>query len=193
MQVPDLNANKPADRLQALLPQLFEVDEVSGSAFLRLQVTSEITLALPLDCVEETQLLTPEAITPMPNMPHHVLGLMRMRGQVLWLSSLAHLLGITTEHERAYRYEAVVLRLDNMTSASIVDDSGSAYIGVAVNQIKGSLRLTDDDIEAISHDLPPALLPHLSGQVTRDGEVLFVLNPAALAKQQNASPALANA
>lgn len=148
MQSPDSTTAKPADRLQQLLPQLFAADERSGTAFLRLQVTPDMAMVLPLDCVEETQLLSPQEITPMPNMPPHIIGLMRMRGQVLWLSSLGHLLGLTTDVERAYRYETIVIRLDSSTKGESLD-SDAAFLGLAVNQIKGSLRFNADDIAPI--------------------------------------------
>jgi chemotaxis signal transduction protein len=171
----------PSDRLKQLLPQLFEADTRSGTAFLRLQVTADTTMALPLDCIEETQLLAPPDITPMPNMPHHLLGLMRVRGQVLWLASLAHFLGLATSVERIYRYETIVLRMNPVAQLGI--DSGSTgdlFFGLAVNKIKGSMRLDAEAIAPIGADVSNALRPFLSGQVEHDQETILILNPTAL-------------
>ncbi|MBE9029100.1 chemotaxis protein CheW [filamentous cyanobacterium LEGE 11480] len=181
MQVPVPQTAKPADRLQTLLPQLFEVDERTGNAFLRLQVSADTAMVLPLDCVEETQLLTPQDITPMPNMPNHVLGLMRIRGQVLWLSSLAKLLGLTTDVERAYRYETIVIRITPNAGGSESDSDSDLFLGLTVNQIKGSIRFAAEDIAPIEANVDSHLQPFLSGQVTQDNETLLILNPEALA------------
>jgi twitching motility protein PilI len=181
MQLPVLPTTNTTDRLQRLLPQLFEVDERVGDAYLRLQVTPDIGMVLPLDCVEETQLLSPQAITPMPNMPQHIFGLMRMRGQVLWLSSLAHLLGLTTAIETTYRYETIVIRYNAATNSS-GEGEVTSFLGLVVNQIRGSLRLTADDISPISANVPPHLIPFISGQINQDNETLLVINPDTLAR-----------
>jgi chemotaxis signal transduction protein len=172
-------AAAPSDRLRQLLPQLFEADTRSGEAFLRLQVTADTTMALPLDCIEETQLLAPPDITPMPNMPHHLLGLMRVKGQVLWLASLAHFLGLATAVERVYRYETIVMRMT--PPAQLGSDSESdLFFGLAVNKIKGSMRLDADRIEPIGAHVRADLVPFLAGQVQHDQETILILNPAAL-------------
>jgi chemotaxis signal transduction protein len=173
---------KPNERLQQLLPQLFEADTRSGEAFLRIQVTADTAMALPLDCIEETQLLAPRDITPMPNMPSHILGLMRVKGQVLWLSLLAHQLGLSTEVERAYRYETIVLRIAS------TDASGSEqWLGLAVQQIRGSIRLDNKRITPIGPMISPELKPFLLGQFRQENETLLILNPTMLAQLQPAT------
>lgn len=180
MQSPVPQTTKPSDRLQQLLPQLFEVDQRIGDPFLRLQVTADTAMALPLSSVEETQLLSPREITPMPNMPNHILGLMRVKGQVLWLASLAHLLGLATEVERSYRYETIVLRLTAAPSMNAASEA-DLFFGLAVQKIKGSMRLTRDAIAPIGANVPAALRPFLSGQVSHDQATILILQPAALA------------
>jgi positive phototaxis protein PixI len=177
MQFPVPQTAKPNERLQQLLPQLFEVDQRSGDAYLRLQVTADLAMALPLASVEATQLLTPQEITPMPNMPAHLLGLMRVKGQVLWLASLAHLFGLATTVERVYRYETVVLRL---TAAGERERESDLFLGLAVAKIKGSMRLSTEAIEPIGPQIQPDLRPFLAGQVTQDQETILILQPEVL-------------
>jgi chemotaxis signal transduction protein len=169
----------PSDRLKQLLPQLFEADTRSGTAFLRLQVTADVTMALPLDWIEATQLLAPTDITPMPNMPHHLLGLMRVKGEVLWLASLAQFLGLATGVERVYRYETIVIRLTPAAQLGQGSES-DLFFGLAVNKIKGSMRLMEAAIAPIGADVSADLAPFLSGQVQHDQETIFILNPTAL-------------
>jgi positive phototaxis protein PixI len=181
LHIPVPQTAKPNARLQQLLPQLFEVDQRTGDPFLRLQVTADRAMALPLASVEETQLLSPREITPMPNMPNHILGLMRVKGQVLWLASLAHLLGLATEVERSYRYETIVLRLTSEPSMAAPGEA-DLFFGLAVSKIKGSMRLTRDAIQPIGANLPPDLHPFLAGQVSHDDETILILKPEALAR-----------
>jgi positive phototaxis protein PixI len=180
LQIPVPQTARPNARLQQLLPQLFEVDQRTGDPFLRLQVTADTAMALPLASIEETQLLSPRDITPMPNMPNHILGLMRVKGQVLWLASLAHLLGLATEVERSYRYETIVLRLTSEPSMTAPGEA-DLFFGLAVAKIKGSMRLTRDAIQPIGTNIPPDLIPFLAGQVSHDDETILILKPEALA------------
>ncbi len=191
MQLPALQTTKPADRLKQLLPQLFDVGEQTGQAFLRFQVTSDMTMALPLACIEETKLLSPEAITPMPNMPTHVLGLMRLRDEILWLTSFAKLLGLTAEVERNDRLETIVIRITPDMEATTNSET-NLFLGFTVHKIKGSIRLNDEQISPLAADVKPELQPFLSGQVNQDGETLLLLNPEALVDRNHidfASPA----
>jgi positive phototaxis protein PixI len=181
---------KPNARLQQLLPQLFEQDARSGDAFLRVQVTADIAMAIPLSWIEETQLLSPREITAMPNMPPHLLGLMRVKGQVLWLASLAHLLGLATEVERRYRYETIVLRL-NTGNGLGASSEADLFLGLAVAKIKGSIRLTPDQLQPIGPQVPTDLRSCLSGQVVQDQETLLILQPETLlSRHQRGAAAL---
>jgi positive phototaxis protein PixI len=194
MQVPQ--TTKPNARLQQLLPQLFEQDARSGDAFLRVQVTADIAMAIPLSWIEETQLLSPREITAMPNMPPHLLGLMRVKGQVLWLASLAHLLGLATEVERRYRYETIVLRLNTDASGSHTSGASSEadlFLGLAVAKIKGSMRLTPDQLQPIGPQVPTDWRSCLSGQVVQDQETILMLQPETLlSRHQRSTAALVN-
>jgi positive phototaxis protein PixI len=70
IQPPTITPHIPGrttDRLQALLPQLFNPSMTEGEAFLRMQLSEAITVAIPLNRIEETHLLPQTQITPMPN------------------------------------------------------------------------------------------------------------------------------
>jgi chemotaxis signal transduction protein len=136
-------------------------------------------MALPLDCIEETQLLAPRDITPMPNMPSYILGLMRVKGQVLWISALAQQLGLVTEAERAYRYETIVIRIPDRAATG-----SEQWLGLAVQQIRGSIRLDDTRITPIGPMVSPELQPFVLGQFRQADETLLILNPETLTQQQ---------
>jgi positive phototaxis protein PixI len=166
---------KPSERLQQLLPELFNPQPKTGEAFLRLQVSPDLTVAIALDWVEETKLLIAQNLTPIPNMPSQVLGLMSNKGQVFWLLSLAQLLGFPETLQNVQRYEVVVVRV--FLGA---DQQEELFIGLAVEQIKGSVRLEVQDIISIAQPISPQLEPFLMGSVQHNENSLLILNPESL-------------
>jgi twitching motility protein PilI len=176
-------ALKPADRLQQLLPELFNPQPVVGEQFLRLQITPELTVALALNWVEETLLIPPQWVTPMPNVPNHVLGLMSAKSQVFWVINFPQLLGLPVALESSQYYEVVVIRaLPMETMQDRVD--GELYLGLVVPKIRGSIRLSYEDIVSPTHEVEASLQPYLSGQVVLDGKPILILSAEAIGKHQ---------
>jgi positive phototaxis protein PixI len=172
----NLPQSKPTERLQQLLPQLFNPQQQTGEAFLRLQITSQLTIALSLDWVEETRLVMAQDLTPIPNMPPHILGLINTKGQVFWLLSLAQLLGVGTQ-ENSQRYEVVVIR-----AFLGADQQEELFLGLAVNQIKGSIRLEMNEFTPVDATVAPQLAPFLIGYAQTANESVLILNPESLSK-----------
>jgi positive phototaxis protein PixI len=181
---PNPTTHRTNDRLQQLLPQLFNTQTTSGEAFLRVQLTSEITVAIPLSRVEETHLIEQSQVTPMPNLPAHVLGLMGTKGQVFWAIDLAQPLGLPPSKIQNQRYEVVVVRLDDQPHESINEDS--LLLGFVVAQIKGTIRLTSEQLADTTTALTssPNLSPYISQQIQQGDEQLFILNLAQFANSK---------
>lgn len=174
---------KPADRLQQLLPELFNPQPVVGEQFLRLQLTPDLTVALALSWIEETLLISPQWITPMPNMPVHVLGLMSSKSQVFWVVNFSQFLGMPVALESSQYYEVVVIRalpLETMEETT----EGELYLGLVVPKIRGSIRLSFEDIVSPIHEVEANLQPYLSGQVVLDGKPMLILSAEAIGKHQ---------
>ncbi len=174
---------KPADRLQQLLPELFNPKPVSGEQFLRLQLTSDLTIAIALSWVEETLLVSPQQVTPMPNMPSHVLGLMSAKSHVFWAVNLARLLGVPVALESSQYYEVVVIRALPMETVQVQADT-ELFLGLVVPKIRGSIRLSLADIISPVYEVEADLHPYLSGQVFQDGKPMLVLSAEAIGKHQ---------
>lgn len=178
---------KPAARLQQLLPELFNPQSVVGEQFLRLQLTSDLTMVLALSWVEETLLVSPQWVTPMPSMPSHVLGLMSSKGQVFWVINLPQLLGLPGALESSQYYEVVVIRALPMETVPENSDS-ELYLGLVVPKIRGSIRLSLEDIASPTHDVEASLRPYLSGQVVLSDPPIFVLSAEAIGSYQPSTP-----
>ena len=182
---PSAEELKPVDRLQQLLPELFDPKPVAGEQFLRLQLTSDLTIAIALSWVEETLLIAPQAVTPMPNMPPYVLGLMSDKGQVFWAINLAQLLDLPVVLESSQYYEVVMIRAlspDASESNSTVD--GEMFLGLIVPKIRGSIRLSLEDIISPLTEVDANFHPYLSGQVISEGETILVLSAEAIGLSQ---------
>jgi positive phototaxis protein PixI len=174
---------KPTERLLQLLPELFNPQQRTGESFLRLQVTADRTVAIALDWVEETRLVMAQDLTPIPNMPPHVLGLIGTKGQVFWLLSLAQLFNLPTERDNVQRYEVVVIR-----AFSGADQQEELLLGLAVQQIKGTIRLGVKEFAPIDANVDPTIVdptiaPFLIGYAhQKDTEPLLIINPEALSQ-----------
>jgi positive phototaxis protein PixI len=180
MQTPTIARANPTERLQQLLPELFNPKQQTGESFLRLQISPDLTVAIALDWVEETRLVMAQDLTPIPNMPPYILGLINTKGQVFWLASLAQRFGISSLRENTQRYEVVVIR-----AFAGADQQEELLLGLTVQQIKSSIRLETKDItpiEASTAQFPPNLLPFLIGHTSKNNESLLILNPDTLAK-----------
>ncbi len=173
--IPTAPSIKPSDRLLRLLPDLFNPQQRTGESFLRLQITPELTVAIALDWVEETRLVMAQDLTPIPNMPSHVLGLISTKGQVFWLLSLAQLLGLPPEQENLQRYEVAIIR-----AFVGADQPEELFLGLAVQQIKGSIRLGVKEFVPIDDTVAPTIAPFLIGYAAKAEGSLLILNPEIL-------------
>lgn len=171
---------QPTARLQQLLPDLFNSEPVVGEQFLRLQLTSELTIALALSWVEETLLISPQWVTPIPNMPSHALGLMSSKGEVFWAVNLAQLLNVPTVLTPSQYYEVVVIQaLSTQETAQT-----RLFLGLVVPKIMGSIRLSLEDIISPKNEVDANLHPYLSGQVVVDDNNILVLSAEAIGASQ---------
>lgn len=136
-------------------------------SYLRFSLGNQATL-LPTRQVQEA-IATPAArITPMPNMPPALLGLINRRSRVLWVVDLALLLGLPTAYPNSQQYNLVLLQV------------GAVSLGLRVSQIDGILSLPPQHMQPAPTHVPPGLVPFLRGCVLQEGEVLLALDGDAL-------------
>lgn len=136
-------------------------------SYLRFALGSQSAL-LPTRQVQEA-IATPAArITPMPNMPSALLGLINRRSRVLWVVDLALLLGLPTAYPNSQQYNLVLMQ------------TGGVTLGLRVTHIDGILSLPAQHMQPAPTHVPPGLVPFLRGCVLQDGEVLLGLDGDAL-------------
>lgn len=123
---------------------------------------------IPTRQVQEAITIATARVTPMPNMPPALLGLINRRSQVLWVTDLALLLGIPVAYPNTQQYNIVLMQ------------TGGVLLGLRVHTIEGILSLPLDRVQTPPAHVPNTLVPFLQGCVLQQGEILLVLDAEAI-------------
>lgn len=131
---------------------------------------------LPTSQVLEAITVPAASLTPMPNMPPAMLGLINRRSQVLWVADLAMLLGIPVAYPYSQQYNLVLLQVNHV------------LLGLRVQDVEGILSLPPENIcEAPAH-VPAGLVPFLRGCFLQNNDVLLVLSAEAVLRAPALQP-----
>ena len=153
---------------QILLPQLNQIDEKLGDTYLRLYLDKQTPAILSMEHAQEVLILPVGRITPLPNMPKCVLGLLNRRNRVLWVIDLAQMLNLQPLDTNAQQYNMAIIRV------------GQVPLGLVVQEIKGVTRFTPDCIQFPQGLVTSSLTPYLHGYILQQKEILLVLNAEAI-------------
>ena len=168
------------ERLKHLLPQLFTVTSAEGTPFLRAQLSQEMTIALPMHCVEEVSLISNDMITPMPNMPDSVLGLVQAKGHIFWLVDLAKIIGLRTQPDRSKRHEMIMVNTQKLSPEIHISNPNSMapdlFLGFSVQRVKGTIRLQPEDLTRLEEDSVSLSNTCLERTIVKNGELISILN-----------------
>lgn len=139
----------------------------SGDAYLRFELCANTPAVLIMRHVQEAMVLPSRRLTPMPNMPACMLGLMNRRSRVVWVVDLAQLLGVSRLDANLQHYHLVIVQV------------GAVTLGLAVQQVEGITWLDTGRIQSPGQVLP-SLVPYLKGCALQSREqtqeVLLVLD-----------------
>ncbi|WP_309728575.1 chemotaxis protein CheW [Chamaesiphon sp. OTE_75_metabat_556] len=186
-----MTTNTTLTRLQQLLPELFQPLVVTGDLYLRFQLTPEIPALLPMARVQEALLVPATAISPLPNLPAFMIGMMNARDRVFWVVDLGQLLGLPQILTNPRDYQVVVMQLAATEPESFaerlqgrIDPAGSSNepsLGLAVSRVRGVARFEPQHLQLSVADVPACLQPHLLGCFIEADKQILVFNPATIA------------
>jgi positive phototaxis protein PixI len=145
----------------ALVPQFTRSQKPSGDAYLKFHLAHQISAVFSMRHVQEALVLPSRRLTPMPNMPISMLGLMNRRSRVMWVVDLAQLLGLnlqTNLQQYKLQYSLVMIQV------------GAVPLGLAVQQIEGLTWIVPDAIQSPIGQVSTALVPYLRGCVLQKQE-----------------------
>jgi positive phototaxis protein PixI len=118
--------------------------------------------------IQEAITIPAQRVTPMPNMPPCMLGLINRRSRVVWVADMALLLGLPVTQALSHQYNLILLQVEN------------GLLALRVHEIDGILSISPDMIQAPPSHIPSGLLPYLRGCILQPAEVLLALNAEAI-------------
>src|SRR5918997_3961328 len=107
-----------------------------GDTYLKFQFGQQTPAVLSMSRAQEVVVLPVERLTPMPNMPPYVMGLLNRRSRVLWLVDLARMLNLPGVETNVQHYNVVIISNESMS------------LGVIVQSVEGIVRLMPESLHS---------------------------------------------
>lgn len=151
---------------QSVLPA---VSSAQGQVYLRLRLDPRTEVVTEMRYAKEVQIVAAQRITPMPNLPNCVLGLLNQRSRVYWIVDLPAMLGLQPLDSKAQSHGVVILQ------------EGMVALGFAVPEIMGVLRLSQETLQEPWKEGKDTMSTYTQGHVTiSDDKILTVLDVKSL-------------
>lgn len=155
--------------------------------FLRFSLEPDVTALLPLQHLSEVLYIPGKEIVPIFFMPPWVTGVYNLRGEILWIVDLGHLLELTPYHQPISTSSSLTIIVLNLPFGEAATQiTGAKTRNLTLGCIISSLEAIEQcDTEQIQ---PPQLtgamhgvIPFLQGYwLKSDTEMLAVLNTEAI-------------
>ncbi|AUT00341.1 chemotaxis protein CheW [Nostoc sp. CENA543] len=141
-----------------------------GDTYLKFQLNQQSAAILSMNFTQEAVVLPVDAITPMPNMPACILGLMNWRSRIIWTIDLPRMLNLESLDNRWRQYNIIVIKVESL------------ILGLVVQEIKGIAKFMPDEIRSPIGQVASSLVPYLQGCIAQPEEVFLVLDAKAIIK-----------
>lgn len=145
-------------------------EKAAGDPYLQCYLGPDTPAIFSMQNVEEVMTLPFSRLTPMPNMPACLLGLMNHRSRVLWVVDLAYLLELNQLDEISRQYNVIVIRV------------GKLRLGLAVPEIQGMTWFEQDKIQPPIGHTVSGLMPYLQGCIWQESTLFLVLDAVAISQ-----------
>ena len=147
-------------------PHLLETN--LQETYLRFQLEQHTPAILAVEYVQEVLIVPTRRLTPMPNMPKYMLGLLNRRNRVLWVIDLAKMLNLQAFDADTRQYNIAIVQV------------GQVSLGLVVHAVKDVTRFTRDRVQSVQGLVTTALAPYLHGCILQQKEIMLVLNAEAI-------------
>ncbi|MGL5792983.1 MAG: chemotaxis protein CheW [Waterburya sp.] len=162
-----MRISSPASRIQANINDLFQASLAPGDAYIRFQLTSNMTALLSMKQVQESLIVEVEKITPLPSMPESVIGIMSSRDRVFCVFDLAQLLTLSSRLFVPRQYQVIVLQTNSQQPI---------YLGLAVAQLQGIMRISTEQIRSSTTAFPSNIASYIYGELQEANSTIPILN-----------------
>lgn len=139
-----------------------------GEAYLKFQVSQGVQAGLIMQQVQEVLVLPTSQLTPIPNLPVGILGLMHRRSRALWVVDLALLLGVGVLDYSPQQYDIVIVR------------TGGTAIALAVRQVRGIAWAQPSQVQPLPSHVSKGVIPYARGCLLQPQEIVFLLDGEAI-------------
>lgn len=152
------------------LSGLQELQNPEGDLFLRFFIESGQEFALPAQGIREVLALAPDQITLIPNVSPVLMGVLNLRGQVIWVTDIGQFLGHTKP-----------LDTDCQEISIIAIESQDITVGLAVDKVM-DMDWLDADKLSPSLSASDNMAPFLKGEwaLGDSNQYLRLLDPEAI-------------
>jgi twitching motility protein PilI len=141
-----------------------------GIPYLNLQIDSQTQIALPMKNAQEVISIPKKRITPIPNMPKHIVGLLNQRSRLFGVIDLAQLLDVMYQSQITQQYHIAILKVAKVA------------VGLMVEKIQGVIRIQEKDIQSPIGVISSSITPFLKGCVMSSQGMLLILDAEAIIK-----------
>ena len=162
--------SESTNRLQTSQNSESRINLISGvkadsslDTYLRFAIDAQTTGLLESEFAQEVLTVKGGLITPVPNKPSCVLGILSRRRRVYWAVDLAMLLGLQPLEQNILLYEVVLLSAQSLALALVVP------------KIFGVMRASEHDFETNVNNFPLVIKPYVKGYVSDAGETCYLL------------------
>jgi positive phototaxis protein PixI len=146
-----------------LNPQILQ-QKKAGDPYLKVLLQAGQAAVLPMAQAQEAIAIPAGRVTPIPNMPVCVLGLLNHKSRVIWVVNLPQMLGLESQRLNVQRYSLAIIR------------SGKTSLGLVVPEIRGVVRLDTEAIQPLPKAVQPEQAPYVQGCLIQDQEIIWVLD-----------------
>lgn len=175
-----MSTSTPASKVQEILPQLFKASLTPGKPYIKFQLTEQITALIPLEQIHESIIVEATDISLLPSMHESVMGIMSSRNHVFCVIDLAQLLQLDSTLISSRQYQILVVRVSPNKTLPETSVQGDSLLGIAVSDLQGITRLTEEEFDLSQGDFPSSLAPYLRGAVVVEEQQMLVLDPQAI-------------
>jgi twitching motility protein PilI len=162
--------------------QLKRSQKTAGEPHLSFWLDERTPAVIAMDSAREVVVLPAASVTPMPNMPASVLGLLNRRSRVLWLVDLAQLMLSTPPDRGMQDYAVAIVQVPPAAGNEALPAQRQPLLGLAVRNVRGIIRFPADAIQSPLGQFASSLTPYLKGCVLYQQEMVLVLDTHAIAR-----------
>ncbi|WP_009633409.1 chemotaxis protein CheW [Synechocystis sp. PCC 7509] len=140
--------------------------------YLSFYLNQQTPALLLMEYAQEVIIVPKTRLSPMPNMPECVLGLLNRRSKILWVVNLAQMLNLPGTEPIAQQYQIVIIQVKQVK------------LGLVVQSVKGVTYFANHCRQTPTK-LYTGLAPYVSECITQGDEILIVLDVEKITNSPN--------